>query len=250
MNIDFANKVALVTGATRGIGKSVADTLYQAGASLILTGTDPVAVSNMAQSTKKKGLKNITWLQADFTSSGSTRIFLDKINSFDRIDVCINNAGINVINPLKETTDNDFDNILGINLKAPYQIVKTVGCKMTGHNYGRIVNIASIWSVITRGGRSLYTMSKCGLVGMTRSLAAEWATSNILVNAVSPGFTRTELTESTNTRKQIQEISGRIPLKRLAEPEEIAHLVAFLASDLNTYITGQNIVIDGGFSNE
>jgi len=249
MNIDFTNKVALITGATRGIGKSIAEKLRHSGARLILTGTDPVAVNHLAEDEKRNANKNVTWLQADFSSQASTSEFLIALKTFDRIDILINNAGINLISPLVETSDTNYDQILDVNLKAPYQLVKSVGNLMMKHNYGRIVNIASIWSVITRSGRSLYTMSKCGLVGMTRTLAVEWAPYNILVNAVSPGFTRTELTEKTNTVQQLHEIAAMIPLQRLAEPAEIANLTAFLSSDLNTYITGQNILIDGGFSN-
>jgi len=136
-----------------------------------------------------------------------------------------------------------------INLKAPYLISREVSRTMKRNGYGRIVNITSIWSTITRPGRSLYALTKSGIVGLTRTLAVELAESNILVNAVAPGFTMTELTASTNTPEEIGKITGMIPIKRMALPEEIANLVLFLCSDLNSYLTGQNIVIDGGYTN-
>jgi len=116
-------------------------------------------------------------------------------------------------------------------------------------NYGRIINIASIWSVISKPGRSIYSATKAGLVGMTKAAAAELGDWGILVNSVSPGFTMTELTKKSLSGSEIKDLSAQIPLKRFALPEEISKLVLFLASDLNGYITGQNIVIDGGFVN-
>ena len=192
---------------------------------------------------------NISYVQADFSSPESIVEFLDYLDSVEKIDVCINNAGVNKVSSFTETNDADYNWIMDVNLKAPYTISKAVGKKMIACNYGRIVNIASIWSVITRHSRSLYTMSKWGLVGLTKTLSVEWAPYNILVNAVSPGFTMTELTKKTNTPRELHEIADMVPLKRLAEPDEIANVVAFLCSDLNTYLTGQNIIVDGGFTN-
>jgi 3-oxoacyl-[acyl-carrier protein] reductase len=120
---------------------------------------------------------------------------------------------------------------------------------MKAKGYGRIVNITSIWSVVSRSGRSLYSLTKWGIIGLTKTLSIELAENNILVNSVAPGFTKTDLTESTNSKEELKTINSQIPMKRMAEPIEIANLVAFLSSNLNTYITGQNIVIDGGYTN-
>jgi 3-oxoacyl-[acyl-carrier protein] reductase len=120
---------------------------------------------------------------------------------------------------------------------------------MNENGFGRIVNITSIWSVISRPGRTLYSLTKWGIVGLTKTLSTELADKNILVNSVAPGFTKTELTESTNTLEERNTIKSLIPVRRFADPIEIANLVLFLSSDLNTYITGQNIVIDGGYTN-
>jgi len=249
MVIDFTNKTALITGATRGIGKSIADCLYEAGANLILTGTNKEEIDHLNLENKEKGIINIQFLQADFSDTKSTEVFLKKLNEYEIIDICINNAGVNKINDFNDTTDDDFEWIHDINLKVPYQILKVVGPKMIRNNYGRIVNVASIWSVITRPGRSMYTSSKNALVGLTKTLAVEWAAHNVLVNAVSPGFTLTELTKTTNTLEQLKNIESIIPAKRMAEPIEMARVISFLCSDLNTYLTGQNITIDGGYTN-
>jgi 3-oxoacyl-[acyl-carrier protein] reductase len=249
MDINFTNKIALITGATRGIGRSIARSLYDAGANLILTGTKAEEIEKLNQEIQKKGITNIQYIQADFSDSISTRLFLERIEEYDRIDICVNNAGVNKINDFTDTTVDDFTWIHDINLKVPYQILKVIGPKMITHNYGRIVNIASIWSVVTRHGRSMYTSSKNALVGLTKTLAVEWASHNVLVNAVSPGFTLTELTKTTNTPEQLHAIEDIIPAKRMAQPVEIARVIAFLCSDLNTYLTGQNITIDGGYTN-
>lgn len=249
MLIDFTNKTALITGATRGIGKSVADCFYAAGANLILTGTRHEEVEKLNAKNKKNGIRNIEYIQADFSDSQSTDKFLSKLDQFERIDICVNNAGVNKIADFTDTTIEDFTWINEINVNVPYKILKIAGPKMIANEYGRVVNVASIWSVITRPGRSMYTTSKNALVGLTKTLAIEWASHNVLVNAVSPGFTLTELTKTTNTLEQLEAIEKIIPAKRMAEPDEIARVVAFLCSDLNTYLTGQNITIDGGYTN-
>jgi 3-oxoacyl-[acyl-carrier protein] reductase len=249
MIIDFTNKTALITGATRGIGKSIADCMHDAGANLILTGTKIEEVNKLNEESINKGVRNIQYLQADFSNPVSTEAFLKKLATINQIDICINNAGVNKIDDFINTTLEDFDWITEINVKVPYQILKVIGPKMIANNYGRVVNIASIWSVITREGRSMYTLSKNALVGLTKTLAVEWAQHNIMVNAVSPGFTLTELTKATNSLEQIHAIEKIIPAKRMADSFEIARVVAFLCSDMNSYLTGQNITIDGGYTN-
>ena len=249
MKLDFKDKTVLITGATRGIGKAIADCFKEAGASLVLTGTKEDEINRLNFENQENSITNIKYTQVDFSNSNSVDKFIDKIKLYDKIDVCINNAGINIINEFNETSIDEFNLINDINIKGPYQILKIVGPKMIANNYGRVVNIASIWSVVTRRGRSMYTLSKNALVGLTKTMAVEWASNNIMVNAVSPGFTLTELTKETNTEEQLEAIQKIIPAKRMAEPMEIAKVVAFLCSDLNTYLTGQNITVDGGYTN-
>jgi 3-oxoacyl-[acyl-carrier protein] reductase len=249
LGIDLQGKTALITGATQGIGKSVADLFQKAGANLILTGTKVAEIEAFNYENSLQNISNIRYLQLDLASEKSTQNFLEGLEQYSQIDVCVNNAGINIISEFGSTTEQDFDLINQINLRGPYQLLKAVTPRMVKHHYGRIVNVASIWSVVTRKGRSLYTTSKNGLVGLTKTLAVELASQNVLVNAVSPGFTLTELTKRTNSKAELDSISSNIPIGRMADPDEIANLIVYLCSDLNTYVTGQNITIDGGYTN-
>jgi 3-oxoacyl-[acyl-carrier protein] reductase len=143
----------------------------------------------------------------------------------------------------------DWDNIIEVNLTTPFKIIKTVSKNMMKNNYGRIVNISSIWGTIGKEQRVCYSSSKFGLMGLTSSSAAELAKYNILVNSVSPGFTLTDLTRNILGVDEMSKISKTIPIGRMADPSEISNVVMFMCSDLNSYISGQNIVVDGGFTN-
>jgi 3-oxoacyl-[acyl-carrier protein] reductase len=245
IGIDLLGKTALITGATRGIGKAIADVFIDSGADLMLTGTNPDEIEQLNAEEKNPKVK---WLKANFSSLGGIISFIEQLKFKDVIDICINNAGINIIKPYEEYSADEYQRLMSINLTAPFSITQQLIPGMKKRGFGRIVNIASIWSEISKPGRALYTTSKTGLVGFTRSLAVEHASSNILVNAVSPGFTLTELTEQSLSGDEIKTLSEKIPIQHFAEPIEIARAVLFLSSDLNTYITGQNIVVDGGFT--
>lgn len=246
MILDYNSKTVLITGGTRGIGRAIAEVFENAGADLILTGTNPQIIDGLNE---KNSNKKRRYLSLDFSDNESLSDFLKIINGIDKIDVLVNNAGINIINDFLETKDTDFQKLVDINLKGPYQLSKLVANKMKLNKYGRIINICSIWSKITRPKRSLYTMTKNGLHGLTQTMAIELAKYNIMVNSLSPGFTLTELTKETNTKEELKSIANMIPIGRMAEPYEIANVVLFLASEQNSYLTGQNIVVDGGFIN-
>ena len=246
VTISLSSKIVLITGGTRGIGKAIADKYLSAGASVILTGTKKSEIDLLNE---KSQSDNIRYMYADFSIPDSVSSFLTEIGKLEKIDVLINNAGINKINLNTETSEEDYDLLDDINLKAPYLLCREVSKIMKRNGYGRIINITSIWSTITRSGRSLYTATKWGLVGLTKTLAVELAPYDILVNAVAPGFTMTELTATTNSEEELHKIADIIPIKRPAQPDEIASLVLFLGSNLNTYITAQNITIDGGYTN-
>ncbi len=246
ISIDLNNKVALITGGTRGIGKAIAELFISAGATLLITGTKKEEIEGL---NKVERTGNVTYLYLDFSVEESVSDFINNTLPKFQIDILINNAGINKIDLNINTTNNDFDLLNDVNLKGPYILTREVSKQMKIKGYGRIVNITSIWSVASRSGRSLYSLTKWGITGLTKTLSIELAENNILVNSVAPGFTNTELTESTNSKKELNSIKSLIPMKRMAEPIEIANLVAFLSSNLNTYITGQNIVIDGGYTN-
>jgi 3-oxoacyl-[acyl-carrier protein] reductase len=245
VTIDLTDKNALITGGTRGIGAAIANLFHDAGANVICTGTcsEQVNLLNRNNTDARK-----SYLAVNFSDETSVSVFLDELKLYDRIDILINNAGVNRIQENTETNDEDYNLIMEVNVKGPYRLARDVSKKMKRHGYGRIVNITSIWSAITRPGRSLYTTSKFAIVGLTKSLAVELAKDNILVNSVGPGFTSTELTIGTNTQEELEKIASVIPVKRMAKPIEIANLVLFLASDLNSYVTGQNIIIDGGYT--
>ena len=249
MEIDFKEQIVLVTGSTRGIGKQIADDFEQLGANLILIGTNKEEIDKLNKEAggKRKSFKR--YYAVDFADRESVRFFIDKINSYEKIDVCVNNAGINRINYIDKTLKKDWDDIITVNLEAPFMITRQVSKTMKKNKYGRIVNISSIFGVISKAKRSIYSVSKFGIRGLTVSSALDLAPYNILVNTVSPGFVLTELTKNTLGEKEMKKLSRQVPLGRFAEPAEISKIILFLASKHNTYITGQNIVVDGGFIN-
>ena len=249
MEIDFSNQIALVTGATRGIGKQIADDLARLGANLILTGTkkDQIEMLNEASKEDDKGKRK--YYCVDFTNAESVETFMKELENYDKIDICINNAGINKIDYIDETRTRDWDDIISVNLKAPFLVIREVSRIMKRNGYGRIINIASILGVISKEKRSIYSSSKHGIIGMTMAVSNELARYNVLVNAVSPGFVLTDLTKRILGKKEMEALEAQIPAQRLAGPSDISNVVLFLASTFNTYITGQNIVVDGGYVN-
>lgn len=232
-------KRVLVTGASRGIGQGIARLFHERGAFVVGTATSPPEVHDGCVS---------EWMKADFSEDLSLKEFCSQLSMSEGFDVCVNNAGINVIKPLDKVGDADYQRVHKIDLEAPYKIIQAVSKGMQSRGGGKIVNVASIWSCITKPQRSLYTSAKSGLVGMTRALAVELAPLNVLINAVSPGFTLTDLTRQSLSEAQAQELSAMVPLGRFAQVGEIARVVHFLCSEENTYLTGQNLVVDGGFS--
>jgi|7_EtaG_2_1085326.scaffolds.fasta_scaffold00315_5 3-oxoacyl-[acyl-carrier protein] reductase len=227
MKFNFEGKTVLITGASRGIGKEISKDFKDLGANVL------------------------SFNSADYDLSKEIELnkFIKYINEQPKIDICINNAGINRINNIEDILERDYDDIMHVNTKAPFLISQAVCSKMKKNNYGRIINVSSIFGHCTKEKRSCYTTSKFALVGMTKSMAVEMAQYNVLINSVAPGFTATELTQKILGEKGIKEMSFQVPMRRLAQPEEISKVVIFLASDFNTYITGQNIIVDGGFVN-
>ena len=211
------------------------------GCSVIATGT---TVGKTEVETKDR----MRFLQLDLLDAQSVGAFVSEIGKLDRIDVLVNNAGINIIEPIDSLNKDSWDKILQVNLTGPMLLAKEVACVMRKKGKGKILNVSSIWGVISKEKRDAYSASKTGLIGLTRAMALDLAPHNILVNALCPGFTMTELTRSTMSDKEIDAVSRQIPLGRLADVDEIAGIAVFLCSDLNTYLTGQAIVVDGGFT--
>lgn len=221
----MVQRTALVTGASRGIGKAVSEQLKAEGYRVY------------TPTRQEMELTDVESVNA-YCASVSDVVF----------DVVINNAGINDINDIDAITDEELDRMIEVNLKSPIRILRAVIPNMKKNHYGRIVNIGSIWSVVSKRGRTVYSASKHGIHGLTKTLAVELAEHNILVNTVCPGFTLTELTRKNNTPEQIKEISLEIPMQRMAQPEEIASAICYLVSEKNTYLTGQLIAVDGGYT--
>lgn len=243
MKIDFSDKTVLVTGATRGIGRQIAEDLLEMGARLILTGTKQQEIDSLnARSDDRQ-----RYIRADFSQRDSLDAFLEELARYDRIDVCVNNAGINRVDSIDRIRDQDWDDVFEVNLRAPTMITRTVSRIMKKNRYGRIVNISSVWGHISWTSRTVYASTKFGIRGLTVASSNDLARFNILVNAVSPGFTLTELVKENFSAEELKAIESRIPLGRFATPGEISKVVLFLASSLNTYITGQSIIVDGGY---
>ena len=247
MKLDFSGKVVLVTGATRGIGRQIGDDFSALGAELILTGTNREQIKALNDSEVLKNKSRKKYYCLDFTSRESTKDFLRKLQKFERIDICVNNAGINKTNFIEQTKTEDWDDMIAVNIKGPYLVTRVVSKIMKENRYGRIINIASIFGVISRKKRSIYSTTKFGIRGFTAAVSNELAKYGILVNAVSPGFVLTDLTKRNLSKKEMTEIVEQVPIGRLATPDEISRVVLFLASELNTYLTGKNIVVDGGY---
>lgn len=247
MNIDFQGQTVLVTGAMRGMGKQFADDLAKLGANLILTGTD----EDMIQALNREAIHNKQtsrkYYAVDFTNAESSNAFIEGLEAYQKIDVCINSAGINRLNSIEDTLIDDWKDMMAVNLEAPFMITRAVSKLMKKNLYGRIINISSIFGVISKEKRSIYTTTKFGLRGLTVTSAIELAPYNILVNSVSPGFVLTELTKKNLSESEIKNLVSQVPLGRFADADEISRVVLFLASPLNTYLTGQNIIVDGGF---
>ncbi len=223
--LKFNKKTVLITGGSRGIGKQIKKDFENLGAKVISISTKNFDLS------KKDDLKNL----------------ISYINSFKKIDILINNAGINYSQRIENFIEADYENLMNINLKSVFILTSQISKKMIKNKFGRIVNIASIASERVREGRSVYSTSKFGLIGFTKTIAVELAKYNVLVNAVSPGFINTEMTRSMLKKNEIKKLTNQVPMNRLGTTKDISNAVMFLCSDINTFITGQNLIVDGGF---
>ncbi len=233
----MSDKTALVTGGTRGIGRAIAEALHRRGERVIVTGTKPDGLAP----------DGCQYEAIDFSDAKATAEFARRVAAMG-IDILINNAGINKIAPFAEIDPADFAAIQAVNVTAPFLLSRAVLGHMKTSGWGRIVNVSSIWGKISRAQRGAYSTSKFALDGMTAALAAEVAADGILVNCIAPGFIDTELTRRVLGPEGLAKVVADIPIGRLGKPDEIATFAAWLASPENTYISGQNIAIDGGFT--
>lgn len=230
-------KRVLVTGATRGIGQAIAQKFKNEGWFVIGTGTQIRETPSYLNEYFSCSLEDKLHIE----------ILLDQLK-YMRISTVVNNAGINILNNFLEVRKEDFEHIHAVNLFAPFRISQGLIPFMLEQQWGRIVNISSVWGKISKQGRASYSASKFGIDGLTLSMANEFASQGILCNCVSPGFIDTEMTWNNLGKEGVAKMLENVPIKRLAKVDEVANLVFMLGSEQNTYISGENIAIDGGFT--
>jgi 3-oxoacyl-[acyl-carrier protein] reductase len=239
------NRTALITGAGGGIGERIALSFAQQGADIVCLDLDREGLLNTVSMIESKG-REALGLVSDISNLEEVNDAVDKsLEKFKKIDILVNNAGITRDNLLLRMNEEDWDSVLKVNLKGAFICSKAVSKHMIKSRYGRIINIASIIGIIGNAGQANYAASKGGLIALTKSLAKEFASRNINVNAIAPGFIKTKMTDKLEAEVKEKMLEG-ILLKRFGDPDDVAKAALFLASELSDYITSQVIVVDGG----
>jgi 3-oxoacyl-[acyl-carrier protein] reductase len=242
MQIDLSGRVALVTGSTRGIGRTIAETLADCGASVAVVGRD---LQRAEQAAGEIGDRARAFA-CDVADTASVAALVAGVEQqFGSCDILVNNAGLTRDNLLVRIKDDDWDAVLDANLRGAFAAIRAASRGMMKRRWGRIINIASVVGITGNKGQANYAASKAGLIGLTKSVAKELASRNVLANAVAPGFIETDMTAAMTADARAG-LSAAIPLERLGTPADIAGIVAFLASEHASYITGQVFVVDGG----
>ena len=243
--IDLSDKIALVTGASRGIGQSISMILAQNGAHVVCVSRNVNDVQSVADKITHQKF-NASAVSCDISDSNNvTELVKDIIEKHGRIDILINNAGITRDNLLMRMSEDDWNEVINVNLKAAFTAIKAASRSMIKQRSGRIINISSVVGLIGNAGQVNYAASKAGLIGMTKSVAREFASRGITANCIAPGYVETEMSNKL-TDKVKSSLNEQIPLGRIGNVEDIAYAVAFLASDEASYITGQTLAVDGG----
>jgi len=242
VKIDLSGKTALVTGSTRGIGRAIAETLANCGARVGVVGRDETRAKEVAAefSPDARGFA------CDVGDPAAVASLVERAEAeLGAVDILVNNAGLTRDNILLRLKDDDWDAVLDANLRGAFVAIRSVTRGMMKRRWGRIINIASVVGLVGNKGQANYAASKAGLIGLTKSVAKEFASRNILANVIAPGFIETDMTAAmTDDAKKL--LFTQIPLERLGKPQDIASLTAFLSSEHATYITGQVFVVDGG----
>jgi 3-oxoacyl-[acyl-carrier protein] reductase len=242
MKIDLSGRSALVTGSTRGIGRAIAESFTEAGARVAVVGRDLGRASEAAAAIGGEA----RGFAADVSDAASVLALVETVEKeLGQIDILVNNAGLTRDNILFRIKDEDWDAVLDANLRGAFVAIRAVARGMIKRRWGRIINIASVVGITGNKGQANYAASKAGLIGLTKSVAKELGSRNVLVNAVAPGFIETDMTAGM-TPEARSALSGQIPLERLGTARDVAGVVTFLASEHAAYITGQTLVVDGG----
>jgi len=239
--LDLTGKTALITGATGGIGRAIAKTLYNQGATVILTDIDQGKLDEFVSQLGERAHA----LAVNITETEAPKNLLKFAEPYGGVDILVNNAGITKDTLSMRMTDDMWDAVLSVNLTAGFRLIRELLPQMMKKRWGRLVSMASIVGVIGNVGQANYAASKAGLIAMTKSVAGEVASRGITANCIAPGFIGTPMTENLPDNVK-QAMLDRIPMKRMGTPQDIANLVAFLVSDESSYITGQTININGG----
>ena len=239
---DLTSKTALITGATGGIGRAISRTLYAQGARVILTDMNPDSLNDFAKELGERAVG----ISANISQEESLKNLLEEVQKQTQgIDILVNNAGINRDTLSMRMTDEQWDAVLSVNLTAGFRLIRSILPQMMKKRWGRVISMASIVGVIGNVGQANYAASKGGLIAMTKSIAQEVAGRGITLNCIAPGFIATPMTENLPEAVK-QEMLHRIPAKRMGIPQDIANVVAFLASEESSYMTGQTLNVNGG----
>lgn len=243
--MQFNDKVVVITGSSRGIGKEIALSFARAGASVIVSARSADSLQKVLKEIKDLGAKVLA-VPADVSKADDAKKLIENsIEEFGKVDILINNAGITRDNLLFRLSDEDWDSVIDTNLKGAFNCIKSCARSMMKNRFGVIINITSVVGQMGNAGQVNYSASKAGLIGLTKSVAKELSSRNIRVNAVAPGFISTDMTEEL-PEKAKEELINSIPLAKLGSVADVANLVLFLSSDKASYITGQIVNVDGG----
>jgi len=244
--MSLKGKIAVVTGGSRGIGRAIALSLAQKGANVVVNYTSNAEKANEVVSLIENMGSKALAIKADISNPNDVQELVKEVEKhFSSIDILVNNAGITKDSLLIRMKDEDWESVINTNLKGTYLCTKYIGKKMMKQRFGKIVNIASVVGIMGNAGQSNYSASKAGVIGFTKSIAKEFSSRGINVNAIAPGFIETDMTDRL-PEEVVNNYSKNIPLGRLGTPQDIANLVVFLCSEESSYITGQVINVDGG----